>query len=96
MSHQRLANQCFVSGRHFPHAQVGTSRDINASSLTVEHASSSSTCIPFTSLFGRNENQVGTNENQCGRNEIQFDINPLYPKFLILRISLKFFHSLLK
>ena len=38
--------------------------------------------IPFTSLFGTNENQFGTNEiqfgtneNQFGRNEIQIDIN---------------------
>ena len=38
--------------------------------------------IPFTSLFGKNENQFGinkiqfgTNENQFGTNEIQFGTN---------------------
>ena len=31
--------------------------------------------IPFTSLFGKNENQFGTNEIQCGTNKIQFDTN---------------------
>ena len=40
--------------------------------------------IPFTSLFGKNENQFGTNENQfgtnenqCGTNENQFGTNEI-------------------
>ena len=46
--------------------------------------------IPFTNLFGtnenqfgKNENQFGTNENQCGRNEIQIDINESISCFLL-------------
>ena len=31
--------------------------------------------IPFTSLFGKNENQFGRNENQFGTNENQFGTN---------------------
>ena len=31
--------------------------------------------IPFTSLFGKNENQFGRNEIQFGRNENQFGTN---------------------
>ena len=59
------------------------------------------TSIPFTSLFGKNENQFGTNKIQFGTNEIQFgtneiqiDINETISSFLLAIFI--FWHNLKK
>ena len=74
---QNLKNQCFVQCSF-------CNCDINLESIRKA-------IIPFTSLFGKNENQFGTNEiqfgtnenqcgtneNQCGTNEIQYGRNEI-------------------